>query len=196
VAAMTGTNAVAWTVDSTAAKSTLPLWPAFIFGAMTLLALYVLGAALARWWPFHRLALAPAELLDDCIRRGRDARECIVRERLDCWQAAREAAAWTLRAANLLHEQFHAIADEFLLTTGEEEHHSGQALPCEPSQSSSMSSPKLERGSPARTSTKRKEHWRRSEEIRAPRTGNAPWPNGHLPRTTNRASYDRRSMLS
>jgi hypothetical protein len=79
VAAMTGTNAVAWAVGSTAAKSTLPLWPVFIFGAMTVLALYVLGAALARWWPFHRLALAPAELLDDCIRRGRDARERLSR---------------------------------------------------------------------------------------------------------------------
>jgi hypothetical protein len=125
---MTGTNAVAWAVGSTAAKSALPLWPAFIFGVMTLLALYVLGAALARWWPFHRLALAPADLLDDCIRRGRDTRESIVRERLDSWQAAREAAAWTLRTANLLHEHFPAIADEFLLATGEEEHHSDQAL--------------------------------------------------------------------
>jgi hypothetical protein len=95
-------------VGASAENSTLPAWPAYVFGVMTLAALYVLGAALARQWPFHRLALAPAELLDDCIRRGRDARARIIYERLDDWEAAREAATWTLRTANLLHEQFPA----------------------------------------------------------------------------------------
>lgn len=108
--------------------SSLPPWPAYVFGLMTLAALYVLGASLGRKWPFHHLALPPAELLDDCIRRGRDARARIIHERLDDWEAAREAAGWTLRTANLLHEQFPAIADEFLLATGDEEQFSGQAL--------------------------------------------------------------------
>lgn len=128
MAALTGTNAVAWAVGSTAANSTLPLWPAFIFGAMTLLALYVLGAALARLWPFHRLALAPAELLDGCIRSGRDARERLIRDSLDSWAAARVAAEWTLRTANLLDQHYPALADEFILATGEDETFSGQAL--------------------------------------------------------------------
>jgi len=112
---MSGTNAVAWAVGATAANSSLPAWPAYVFGVMTLVALYMLGAALGRAWPFHRLRLAPAELLDDCIRRGRDARARIIHERLDSWEAAREAADWTLRTANLLHEQFPAIADESCL---------------------------------------------------------------------------------
>src|SRR5580700_1682903 len=102
VAAMSGTNAVAWAVGATAASSSLPVWPAYIFGAMTLVGLYVLGAALARKWPFHRLALAPAELLDDCIRQGRDAREDIIQADLNEWEVAGVAAAWTLRTANLL----------------------------------------------------------------------------------------------
>jgi hypothetical protein len=100
---MSGTNTVAWAVGATAADSSLPTWPAYVFGVMALAALYVLGASLGRVWPFHRLALAPAELLDDCIRRGRDARARIIHERLESWEAAREAA-WTLRMANLLHE--------------------------------------------------------------------------------------------
>jgi hypothetical protein len=128
VAAISGTNAVAWAVGTSATNSSLPSWPAYVFGVMTLAALYVLGAALARIWPFHRLALAPAELLDDCIRGGRDARARIMHERLDDWEVAGEAAAWTLRTANLLHAQFPAVADEFLAATGNEEQLSGHAL--------------------------------------------------------------------
>ena len=86
------------------------------------------AAALAGWPPFHRLSMAPAELLDDRIRRGRDARARIIYEKLDHWEAAREAAEWTLRTANLLHAHYPAIADEFLLASGNEEHNADQAL--------------------------------------------------------------------
>jgi hypothetical protein len=114
-ATLSGTSAVAWAVGASADKSSLPLWPAFVLGGITLIALYVLGAALTRSWPFHHLALAPAELLDDCIRRGRDLRELIHCEDPDGWEASRDVAEWMLVTANLLHEHFPAVADEFLL---------------------------------------------------------------------------------
>ncbi len=117
---MSGTNAVAWAVGATADKSSLPLWPTFIFGGMALIALYVLGAALARRWPFHRLALAPAELLDNCIRRGRDLRERIHYDESDSWSATQDVTEWMLTTANLLHQHFPAIADDFLLAHPED----------------------------------------------------------------------------
>lgn len=125
---MSGTNAVAWAVGASTPHSSLPSWPAYAFGVMTLAALYVLGAALTRIWPFHRLALTPAELLDDCIRGGLDTRAQVMHGRLDGWEVEGEAAAWTLRTAKLLHEQFPAVVDEFLAATGDEQQLSGQAL--------------------------------------------------------------------
>jgi hypothetical protein len=125
---MSGTNAVAWAVGAATANSSLPSWPGYVFGAMALVGLYVLGASLGRAWPFHRLVVPPAEMLDDCIRRGREARENIVGEGTDPLQAARKASLWTLRTSILLHEYFPALADEFLLAAGDEEHFSGQAL--------------------------------------------------------------------
>jgi hypothetical protein len=120
IAATSGTSAVAWVVGATAANSSLPLWPAFIFSAITLIALYMLGATLARWWPFQRLALAPAELLDDCIRQGRALRERIHYEESDGWAATRDVTEWMLVTANLLHQHFPAIADDFLLAHPED----------------------------------------------------------------------------
>jgi hypothetical protein len=128
VTATCGTNAAAWAVGATAVGSHLPVWPAYAFGGMALCGVYVTIATLARWWPFHRLAMAPAELLDDCIRRGRDARARIIYEKLNEWQTASVAAKWTLRTTNLLHDHYPAVADEFLLASGEREQFSGQAL--------------------------------------------------------------------
>ena len=128
VIATCGANAAAWAIGAAAQESHLASWPAYVFGGIALCALYLTIATLCKWWPFNRLVMAPAELLDDCIRRGRDARERIIYEQLEDWEAAREAAAWTLRTANLLHEHYPAVADEFLLATGEEQHFSGQAL--------------------------------------------------------------------
>jgi hypothetical protein len=125
---MAGTNAVAWAVEASAKESPLPWWPAFAFGAFTIRGLAAMVTALLRVWPFHRLAPTPAELLDDCIRRGRDAREHIVRDELDSWAAARVAAEWMLFHANLLHRHYPAAADEFLLTSASEKDYSGQAL--------------------------------------------------------------------
>jgi hypothetical protein len=125
---MAGTNAVAWAVGAGAKDSPLPWWPSIAFGALAILGLLVMLSALLRLWPFHRLAPAPAALLDDCIRRGRDAREQIIRGGLDSWAAARVAAEWTLRTANLLHQHYPAAADEFLLAAASEDEYSGQAL--------------------------------------------------------------------
>jgi hypothetical protein len=47
---------------------------------------------------------------------------------LDSWAAARVAAEWTLRTANLLDQHYPTLADEFILATGEDETFSGQAL--------------------------------------------------------------------
>jgi hypothetical protein len=117
-------NAVAWGVA--ASTTTLPTWPAWVFGVLALLGLYLAGAALARIWPFHRLALLPAELLDDCIRLGQDAREHIMRDELNEWETARVAATWTFVTAERLNAGFPAIADEYILATGEAEGLSGR----------------------------------------------------------------------
>jgi hypothetical protein len=128
VTATCGTNAAAWAVGALATKSPLPAWPAIVFGTIALIGVYITVAALAGWWPLARVSMGPAEVLDDCIRRGRDVRERIVHDAFDDWQAARMAAEWTLRTANLLHERYPAVADGFLLVSGDKDRLSGQAL--------------------------------------------------------------------
>jgi hypothetical protein len=111
VATVCGTNAAAWAVGATAAGSHLPGWPAYAFGAMAVIGVAIAITAAARVWPFHWLALAPDELLDDCIRRGRDTRARIVYEELDSADAASAAAEWTLYTSNRLDRHIPALAD-------------------------------------------------------------------------------------
>ena len=125
--AMAGTNAVAWAVGATATGSPLPAWPAYAFGVLAGVGLYTLVASLVPLWPFGRVQTV-AELLDDYIRRGRDARERILSEPLERFEAAGVVAEWVLRTSNGLHERFPAIADEFLLASANEQAYSGQAL--------------------------------------------------------------------
>lgn len=106
VIATCGTNAAAWAVGAATAGSHLPLWPAYMFGALALGGVYITASALAGWWPLHRLSMAPAELLDNCIRQGMAVRERVVYQELDSWQAASEAAEWTLYTSNRLHEHY------------------------------------------------------------------------------------------
>jgi hypothetical protein len=113
VTATTGTNAAAWAVGATASGSHLPLWPAYVFGAMAVVGLYVVVAVLLGWWPLNRLPLAPAELLDDCIRSGQTVRERITYEAMDNWGATRLAVAWCLGVGVRLRAHFPALADEF-----------------------------------------------------------------------------------
>jgi hypothetical protein len=128
VAATCGTNAGAWAVAASSAGAHLPGWPAVVFGVMATAGLVAAVLSLLRFWPFHGLAIAPADLLDDCIRRGRAARDKIVRGGLDEWEAAREAGVWTLFTSNRLEKHHPAIADRFLLVSGDDENLSGQAL--------------------------------------------------------------------
>jgi hypothetical protein len=127
VFAMAGTNAVAWAVGAAATHSPLPAWPAYAFGVLAVGGLYCLVASLARRWPFGRVQ-SVAELLDDYIRRGRDARDRITFEELGPLEAAHVVAEWVWRTANGLHEWFPAIADEFLLAAGDDQTLYGPAL--------------------------------------------------------------------
>jgi hypothetical protein len=127
VASVSAANAAALAVAATPAHSGVAIWPAYLFGAVALCGLYLLVAPLLRWWPFRGPG-SVAELLDERIREGRDARERIIRSPMESLEAAGELATWTLRTANLLHELHPAIADRFLLASADHNAFSGQAL--------------------------------------------------------------------
>jgi hypothetical protein len=127
VAAVAGTNAATWAVAAYAAHSPLPRWPAYTFGLLAVLALYVLIASLVPLPPFGRIRSVP-ELLDEYIRDGQDRRDRIVTESLSGMDAAAVGAEWMLVVANGLRARFPAIKDEFLLASGDEGSFSGQAL--------------------------------------------------------------------
>jgi hypothetical protein len=126
VTVVSAPNAVAWGVAAANSSTPLPAWPAYVFAVLALAGLYLACAPLARVWPFHRLSLAPAELLDDCIRQGIDARERIVREDLNELETTRVAAAWMFLTADHLHEGFPAIVDEYILASGDADSFSGR----------------------------------------------------------------------
>jgi hypothetical protein len=128
IATVCGTNAAAWAVGATASGSHLPGWPAYAFGLMAIIGLVIAVTAGLRIWPFHWLAVAPAELLDDCIRRGRDTRARIVYEKLDSFEAANAAAEWTLYTSNRLDRHIPALADHFTQAGGDDDTLSSQAL--------------------------------------------------------------------
>jgi hypothetical protein len=109
------------------AHSGVASWPSYVFGVVALAGLYVLVAPLAGWWPFAAPG-SVAQLLDERIRAGRDARERIIYNALKPLEEAGEAGLWILRTANGLHEHYPAIADRFLLASGDESQFSGQAL--------------------------------------------------------------------
>jgi hypothetical protein len=119
IAATCGTNAAAWAVGAAALDSHLPAWPAYAFGAMAALGAYVVIAALARWWPLHRLLLPPPELLDQCIREGHRAREEVrgYRGEDPIWEPVQIAARWTLITSGRLENGYPALFDAFWETT-------------------------------------------------------------------------------
>jgi hypothetical protein len=125
--AFAGTNAIGWLVGASPAHSPLPHWPAIVFGAFALAALYLAIAPLLRLRPFQGPRSVP-EMLDTAIREGREARERVTYESLAPLDKAAVAAEWTLRTSNQLHRRFPAIADEFILAAGDQNHFSGQAL--------------------------------------------------------------------
>jgi hypothetical protein len=107
--------------------SGISAWPAYVFGAVALCGLYLLVSPLLRWWPFAGPS-SVADLLDQRIRAGRDARERITYHQLAPMEEAGEAATWVLKTANLLHDYYPAIADRFVLAEGDQNSFSGQAL--------------------------------------------------------------------
>jgi hypothetical protein len=127
VTAVAGTNAVAWATASTAPHAALPSWPAYAFGGIALLGLYVAGASLLRIWPFGALR-APREILDERIRLGRDARERIVRLGLADEDAQVEYVRWFVRTSAAVERYVPAVADEFMLAAADDTRFSGQVL--------------------------------------------------------------------
>jgi hypothetical protein len=127
VAAISGTNAVAWASAASPSGSALPLWPAFAFGAIALVGIFGTIAPLARIWPFHALR-SPAEILDEQMRLGHDARERLVRLGLSEKEARLEYVRWFIRTGTLLERYVPAIADEFTLASADETRFSGQVL--------------------------------------------------------------------
>lgn len=106
------TNAVAWGVASAPADSPLPPWPVVVFAGFAVVGFYTAAAALLRRWPFGMLQ-STGELLDDCIRDGRAARERITREGLADNDAIFEYSLWFLRTSNMLEARVPALADKF-----------------------------------------------------------------------------------
>ncbi len=126
--ATSGTNAAAWAVGAAATDSHLPSWPAYAFGALALVGAYITIAALLRIWPLRGLRVSSAELLDGCIRHGREARAELVYSGLDTMEMSHIAAEFYLTTANRLDAEFPAIADEFVLAAGDQSQFNGQAL--------------------------------------------------------------------
>lgn len=122
-----GTNAVAWAAAASSPNSNLPSWPAYAFGAIAVLALYASLAPLLRIWPFGSLR-SPPEVIDDCIRAGRDARERIARLGLSDEDAQIEYTRWFIRSSNAIERYVPAVADEFLIAEADSKHFRGQAL--------------------------------------------------------------------
>jgi hypothetical protein len=83
VGALTATNAVAWAVGAGSADSPLPWWPAIVFAVLAALGLATMVTALLRVWPFDSLGRSATEVLDGCIRQGREARDRIIYDELD-----------------------------------------------------------------------------------------------------------------
>ena len=127
VLTVAATAAITVSVAAAPANSGISTWPVYVFGLVAVAGLYLLVAPLARWWPFAAPGAA-AQFLDDRIRAGRDVRERITYYKLKPLEEAGEVGLWILRTANLLHEHYPAIADDFLLASGDESQFSGQAL--------------------------------------------------------------------
>jgi hypothetical protein len=132
VVVVAGANAGAWAAAAGAKESPLPWWPAILFCGIAVLGLLLMFAALLRWWPFRGLARSPAEVLDDCIRRGRDVRDQLIYVEIESWDASGVAGEWMLRTANLLHDHYPAILDRFLATAAPMEHEHGDWQPAPP----------------------------------------------------------------
>jgi hypothetical protein len=124
---VSATCAITLLVAAAPAHSPVSVGPAYVFGGIALLGLYLMASPLLRWWPFGGPG-SISELLDARIRAAREVRERVIFEPLAGVEAAGEVAGWILRTANLLAERHPAIADRFLLASGNAAAFSGQVL--------------------------------------------------------------------
>jgi hypothetical protein len=104
------------------------MWPAYVFGAIALVGFYITFAAILRIWPLRGLRVSSAELLDNCIWHGREARAELVLGDLDATTMSDIAGQFYTETASRLASEFPAIADEFMLAAGDQSLFNGQAL--------------------------------------------------------------------
>lgn len=124
-------DAVVWIAAASVPHSGLPTWPGLAFGAVAVLGLYCVFAPLLRLWPFRGFG-SVGELLDTCIREGREMRDMLTEHPRGRWGIAYESGEWTLRTAHRLHVGFPAIADAFILAIPPEDSpHTGFRLDVE-----------------------------------------------------------------
>jgi hypothetical protein len=114
------TNAVTWGVGASAPDSNLSTTPTYLFAGLAVLGAVIAVGALTSIWPFNHLVSA-ADMLDDCIRRGDEARTRIIYGELDGFEAAAVAAVWQKRTMNRI-TRYHpsALADFVLAKPGDE----------------------------------------------------------------------------
>lgn len=111
-------NMAAWLVAATTKGSALPIWPAYIFGGLSLCGLYILIAAMARWWPFSYLKRSPAQVMDDCIRAGDELRDKLLSAYPGNETAMQELSDFTLDYGRHLRQVYPSIARNFVTASG------------------------------------------------------------------------------
>lgn len=109
-------NVIAWVVAASAKESHLPIWPAWMFIGLCVFAVFIVVAALQRWWPFQGYR-SVAEMLDDRLREGQDIRQEITLKS-DHVEAGKKVANWSISTSGDLHNYYPAATDVFVLASG------------------------------------------------------------------------------
>jgi hypothetical protein len=110
------TIAATWAVARGQPHSRLSATPIYVALGVAVIGALLTLAAFTNVGPFARLRSA-AEVLDDCIRRGDDARNTIIYDQLGGFDAANVAAEWELRTIKEVREHHPAVLADFMLAT-------------------------------------------------------------------------------
>jgi hypothetical protein len=113
------TNAVTWGVGASAPHSNLSTAPTYLFAGLAVLGAVIAVGALTSAWPFNHLVSA-ADVLDDCIRRGDEARTRIIYGELGGFDAAAVAGEWQLLATERLRSYYPSALSDFMLAKAAE----------------------------------------------------------------------------
>jgi len=116
-----------WTGLAAAPRNGLPLWPAYVFCALTLAALYFVFAPLRRCWPF-RGPRSAVEMLDESIISGHELRRRITLAGSDHVEVGQWVWSWTLETATALQRWFPSVLDEFFAAHGSQQQFHGSRL--------------------------------------------------------------------